>query len=113
YIAWQRCMGKKEHASTYGITGDGETSTIAGMGPAGEEVIAFKDEAVMFVEIAYDYQPLIGDPLGFGDHEVSAIASFTVRGSRDLTGIYQRDDAKPDPIAACDDFRVPSQISTS
>ncbi|MGB3165855.1 MAG: hypothetical protein WBA68_03670, partial [Alteraurantiacibacter sp.] len=29
YIAWQRCMGKKEHASTYGITGDGETSTIA------------------------------------------------------------------------------------
>ncbi len=85
YIHWQRCKGKKEAESSYGEQGDGLTgSGLPGMGPAGEEVIAFKDEAVMFVEIQYDYQPLIGD---FIPHRetLSATASFNVRDSRDLS----------------------------
>ena len=73
---------------------------LSGMGPAGEEVRAFPDESVIFVEIAYDYQSLVGDTFGFSD-EVTATASFTVRDDRDLTQIYQRDPSDPDPVASC------------
>jgi len=105
YINWQRCVGLKNHTSSYGVEGDGETADdFPGMGPAGEEVIAFDDEAVMFVEIVYDYQPIIGTPYGFGSGEIKAIASFTVRADRDLTRIYQRDSGNPDPVASCDSF---------
>ena len=55
------------------------------MGPAGEEVYAFEDGAVMFVEIAYDYQLLIGQPFGLGaDQVVSAVARASLRKSAGL-----------------------------
>jgi hypothetical protein len=78
YIHWQRCLGLKNHVSTYGLEGDGLEGDLPGMGPAGEEVWAFPDEAVIFVEIAYDYQSLVGDAFGFSG-VVTATASFTVR----------------------------------
>lgn len=103
YVHWQRCVGKKEIKSSYGEENDGLNGGMSGMGPEGEEVIAFKGEAVMFVEVQYDYQPLIGD---FIPHRetLSAIASFTVRDSRDLARIYQRDESTPDTIADCKVF---------
>jgi len=104
YIHWQRCKGSKEVQSSYGDEGDGQNGAgLPGMGPAGEEVIAFKNEAVMFVEVQYDYQPLIGD---FIPHRqtLTAIASFNVRDSRDLSQIYQRDSGAPDTIADCKVF---------
>jgi len=104
YIHWQRCKGKKQVQSGYGDAGDGLTgSGLPGMGPKGEEVIAFKGEAVMFVEIVYDYQPLIGD---FIPHRetMSATAAFNVRDSRDLSQIYQRDPGSPDTVANCGAF---------
>ena len=104
YIHWQRCVGNKRYSSSYGAEGDGKNMTIAGMGPAGEEVTAFKDDAVMFVEVAYDYQPLVGAPFTFGSHQMTAIASFTVRDDRDLSGIHQRSTSAPDPVAACSKF---------
>ena len=60
-------------------------------------------DAVIFVEIAYDYQSLVGANFGFGG-EVTATASFTVRDDRDLSQIYQRDESDPDPVAGCDTF---------
>ncbi|GGD51874.1 hypothetical protein GRI62_05810 [Erythrobacter arachoides] len=105
YIHWQRCMGRKQFTSSYGEEGAGlGGSAFAGMGPSGEEVLAFEDGAVMFVEIAYDYQPLFGEPFGLGDQVVGAVASFTVRTDRDLTQIYQLDDSNPDPVARCDTY---------
>lgn len=103
YIHWQRCLGAKTHVSSYGVEGDGLDGSLAGMGPPGEEVWAFADEAVIFVEVAYDYQSLVGETFGFGG-EVHATASFTVRGNRDLSQIYQRDPGNPDPIAGCNSF---------
>jgi hypothetical protein len=100
YIHWQRCLGAKNHISSFGLEGDGLDSGLPGMGPVGEEVWAFPDEAVIFVEIAYDYQSLVGETFGFSD-EVTAKASFTVRDDRDLTQIYQRDLDDPDPVASC------------
>ncbi len=100
YIHWQRCMGAKAHVSGYGLEGDGIDSGFPGMGPPGEEVIAFADEAVMFVEIAYDYDPLIGNPYGVPG-TIRSTASFTVRDDRELAQIFQRDPGNPDPVADC------------
>jgi len=105
YIEWQRCMGKKVYASSYGDEGDGELSSFPGMGPVGEEVIAFEGDAVMFVEVAYDYQPIVGEALSFGSHQMTAIASFNVRDDRDITQIYQRDPSNPDDVATCDVYQ--------
>jgi hypothetical protein len=107
YIHWQRCAGKKHHVSSYGLEGDGESGGLAGMGPAGHEVWAFKDEAVIFVEISYDYQSLVGTRFGMSG-EITSTASFTVRDDRDLTQIYQRDPANPDTVASCDTYNDPT-----
>jgi hypothetical protein len=107
YIHWQRCAGKKHHVSSYGLAGDGSANGIPGMGPAGQEVWAFKDEAVIFVEVSYDYQSLVGTTFGMGG-EISSTASYTVRDDRDLTQIYQRTPDAPDPVESCDKYDDPT-----
>ena len=109
YIHWQRCLGLKNHTSSYGLEGDGLDGGLPGMGPAGEEVVAFPGEAVIFVEVAYDYDSIVGDNFGFSN-EVTATASFTVRDDRDLTQIYQRDAGDPDPLAACSAYGGASSL---
>lgn len=103
YIHWQRCMGAKPHTSSYGEEGEGLLGSFDGMGPDGLEVYAFEDEAVIFVEIAYDYQPIFGMPFGF-DAEMIATAAYTVRDDRDISEIYQVDEGSPDDVAQCDEF---------
>ncbi len=102
YIDWQRCAGKKNHQSQYGDEDTAQSNLADGMGPPDAKVIAFEGVAVIFVEVAYNYQPLIGDTFAFGDQEVRSISSFVVRDDRDLTQIYQRDPDNPDPVASCD-----------
>ena len=104
YIHWQRCAGTLAHTSQYGTVDGARSDVAAGMGPADAKVMAFDGAAVIFVEIAYTYQPLIGDPFTFGEQDVRAIASYIVRDDRDLSGIYQRDTNAPDPVASCDQF---------
>lgn len=110
YIHWQRCAGKKAHVSSYGLEGDGLGSGLAGIGPAGREVRAFKDEAVIFVEVAYDYQSIVGSRFGFGG-EITSTAAFTVRDDRDLTQIYQRDPDDPAPVASCGKYDDPTSAA--
>lgn len=100
YIHWQRCRGAKPVNSNYGSEGDGKAGTLDGMGPAGAEVTAEPGDAVIFVEINYTYQPLITGSI-VANKEIRSIAAFTVRDSRDLTQIYQRDPLKPDPVQSC------------
>ena len=97
YIHWQRCRGLRPYNSSYGVEGD---RIGAGMGPAGEEVSAEPDDAVIFVEVTYDYQPLISSRF-IGDTKIKSISSFTVRDDRDLSQIYQRDPNNPDPVQSC------------
>jgi hypothetical protein len=105
YIHWQRCMGTKNWISSYGEEGEGLANPhFDGMGPAGEEVTAYdEDDAVIFVEIAYDYQPLFGDVF-VKDTLINVYGAFNVRDSRDLSRIYQRDASTPDPVASCSKF---------
>lgn len=93
WIHWQRCMGdlksgKNLVQSKYGSQGKGSTGkAFAGMGPTGAVVTAPAASAVMFVEIYYDYEPMITTAF-FGQPRITYTASFIVRDKRDLTKIY-------------------------
>lgn len=92
YIDWQRCVGTKAVTSSYGKQGD--VLGNAGIGPTGREVAATTNDAVIFVELQYEYQPLVTSSF-VGDSTIKSIASYTVRSSRDLTKIYQTSPASP------------------
>lgn len=104
YIHWQRCMGELEVESSFGEEGDGKGDPgFIGMGPAGEEVMAMPGDAVMFVEVVYEYQPIITDAF-VGDRMIRTRASFTVRDDRDLSQIYEKDPLSPVDAATCDRY---------
>jgi hypothetical protein len=97
WIAWQRCRGAKVHDSSYGREGDGATGTsFLGMGEPGNLITASNGTAVIFVEIAYDYDSLTPFDL-YDGREITYTAAFNVRDTRDLTQLY--DDG---PRARCD-----------
>ena len=99
WIAWQRCRGAKVHQSSYGDQGAGSSGTsFPGMGEPGNRITASSGTAVMFVEVAYTYEPIT--PFDFyGDTEIRYTAAFNVRDSRDLTRLYQTTPASP--VASC------------
>lgn len=108
YIKWQRCRGAKNVTSSYGTEGE---FLADGIGPDGKEVVAEPGDAVIFVEINYTYQPLISSSI-VPKKDIRSIASFTVRDNRDLTQIYQRIPAKPDPIQRCNVFSGEVMLSS-
>jgi hypothetical protein len=80
-IRWQRCWGEKNVDPAYGEEGAGEedNSLEQGMGSASNRITAGAGTAVMFVEVTYDYQPLVGT--GFFDPPTIRYESaFNVRG---------------------------------
>lgn len=80
WIRWQRCTGAKNVSSTYGSAGDGwqDTSLQTGVGPTGNKVSAAAGTIVMFVEVVYDYQPIV--PVNyFGPRTMRVTQAFNVR----------------------------------
>jgi hypothetical protein len=60
-INWQRCFGDLDVDPAYGEQDDGkEDGSLQGMGPAGREIQSVPNTAVMFVEVSYQYAPVIG-----------------------------------------------------
>lgn len=106
WIHWQRCMGKKVAASAYGGEGTGASGTaFAGMGKTGSVVTAAPGEAVMYVEVIYDYQPLIRNSFTqafLPTQSIRSEAAFNVRSSRDLTGTFKR--STPSTVYSCDKY---------
>ncbi|WP_423602664.1 TadE/TadG family type IV pilus assembly protein [Sphingomonas sp. MS122] len=90
-IRWQRCKGNKTTwTSSYG--NPTSATLVDGVGPAGRQVIAPPRGVAMFVEVRYQYQPLIKSSLS-PTSEINEIASMMVRDARDTTGgtngVYQ------------------------
>jgi len=84
-IGWQRCYGSKtSHGSTYGVAG---ANNLTGVGPTGRQVTAPSGGAAMFVEVYYEYQPLVKTSLAPANNFIE-IASMMVRDRRDLTQVY-------------------------
>lgn len=99
-IHWQRCMGQKnaaDYISSYGTTSTtaGTTATSAnagtvastGMGDAGRKVNAPAGMGVMFVEVNYQYQPIVSSWLA-KPFRMHYVASMIVRNNRDFRQIY-------------------------
>jgi len=97
-IHWQRCFGAKSFTSSYGAQGD---TDLTGMGPPDRRATAPEGGGVIFVEIAYDYQPLFSMGLA-PSRVIHEIAAMTVRDDRDYNGpapshpgIYNNEGATP------------------
>ncbi|RDE06069.1 pilus assembly protein [Sphingomonas aracearum] len=84
-IRWQRCAGSKtSHASAWGVAG---ATNLDGMGPSGRQAVAPQDGVTMFVEVYYEYKPLISATrLLLADQNITEIASMMVRDRRDTGG---------------------------
>jgi hypothetical protein len=84
-IVWQRCTGTKtSHASQFGVVGQASATNIDGIGPTGRTVMAPDDGAAMFVEVFYEYTPLIKTSLS-PSSTITEIASMMVRDRRDTS----------------------------
>lgn len=85
-IRWQRCSGPGAHyRPLYGDKANGQNRD--GIGPAGQQITAPPNSAVMFAEVHYHYRPILD--LGFSnlvEKDIVATAAMIVRDSRDLTG---------------------------
>ena len=111
WIRWQRCYGLKNIASSYGgprtvgdagITNGTEASSDStkksdelksvpkvegadsptGIGPAGNQIGALGGTTVMFVEVVYDYQPIVWNSL-LRNRIIRYTSAFNVRQRND------------------------------
>lgn len=82
-IAWQRCWGDYDVDPAYGVEGDGEDDKRFrdGIGAPGQKIRSTRDAAMMFVEVTYEYQPLVG-PEWVKVNPMRAEAAFNVRSIR-------------------------------
>lgn len=86
FIHWQRCYGDKDIDSAYGNDTDKNGLTgaeLEGMGRGATKAVAPPGEAVMFVEIYYEYPPVFSSAF-VSDVEFSEEAAFIIRDDRTL-----------------------------
>jgi len=81
WIRWQRCAGAKNVSSSYGVQGDGwtDSSLQAGVGPTNNKITAASGSIVMFVEVVYDYQPIVPVSNYFNILPAGVFTSKTIR----------------------------------
>jgi Flp pilus assembly protein TadG len=87
YIHWQRCYGNLERESAYGndTTNNGlNGAALDGMGSGTNKITASDNSAVMFVEVYYQHEGLLGD-LFVSDPVVRKEGAFLIRDNRNLT----------------------------
>jgi Flp pilus assembly protein TadG len=79
-INWQRCYGSYAEAPRYGTENTGRTnnSLAAGMGPVGRRITAQSGTAIMFVEVTFEYEPVVFGEL-LGTQEIHYETAFNVR----------------------------------
>lgn len=104
-IMWQRCSGTRTAwTSSYGKVGDTSGSdrgnNLTGMGPTGRQITSPPGGATMFVEVRYEYRPIVNTSLTrqWTGAELKEFASMMVRDNRDLSQIYNTANA---PVARC------------
>lgn len=98
YVAWQRCKGVKNVNSSFGKQNQALPN---GLGPTGEEVYPEEETPIIFVEVSYDYQPIVSSKF-VASTPIRSFASFVVRDDRDQWDIYKRNSGTP--IADCKVF---------
>lgn len=89
WVHWQRCFGLKADFQPTHEEGKGANGTsFAGLSAGGVNLAAPAGDAIMYVELAYDYTPIV--PIDFalgGPSEFRSNAAMNVRDKRDLSGV--------------------------
>lgn len=85
-IGWRRCYGAKTTYARQYPSGSGTTG-LTGLGPTGRQVTAPDNGATMFIELYYEYKPILQTSLSPAT-SMTEIASMIVRDRRDLTQVY-------------------------
>lgn len=87
-IFWQRCKGLVNAPSAYGVQGatQGTTAGFTGMGAGATKVQAAANSAIIFAEVTYDYEPLVG-AWALGTFRIRREAAYYVRDDRDLSDL--------------------------
>jgi len=79
WIRWQRCDGARNVASRYGPQGTGQNNaTLQYVGPATNRISASAGNAIILVEVEYNYQALVSDTI-FGPRVIRYESAFDVR----------------------------------
>ena len=80
-VNWQRCWGDLSVKSAYANQNDGrnDSSLVAGMGPTGKKIYSLEGSAVMFVEVIYDYEPLVDTSFMVLQKRMRHESAFNVR----------------------------------
>ncbi len=87
-IHWRRCVGKAAAGSEHSNISNAPTKDPRGIQMRGKWVKAPPREALMVVEVYYDYEPIIEVEIaGYGKEQLAAQAVRLVRDNRDLSGI--------------------------
>jgi len=86
-IFWQRCKGLKTVVSAYGVEGatEGTTPGFTGMGVGASKVTAPAGSAIIFAEVNYTYEPVVG-AWALGNFTLKKEAAFFVPDHRKTTG---------------------------
>jgi len=87
-VNWQRCWGELDAAPLYAVENDGRTDgSLQGMGPPAQQIASVRGTAVMFVEVTYNYEPMIGGVLS--PRRIRYESAFIVRNrtNNDITNI--------------------------
>lgn len=109
WIRWQRCYGgNTNYSSSYGDEGDGEddSSLSAGVGPAGNKIAATPAAGINFVEVVYDYKPLISDRF-FGNIIIRYESAFVAR-ERDDHALRNASSISSSDLWTCNRYAVVS-----
>ena len=83
WIRWQRCYGNKGVNSSYGVQGAGQNNaslqSMSVTGPPARSIAAATGTSVMFVELQYDYRPIISGVYGGFNQTIKYVSAFNVR----------------------------------
>lgn len=96
-IAWQYCWGDLDVGSAYGKrwAGRDDDRFADGIGAEGNKISARAGSSLIFVEVVYDYQPLVGEGW-FTPPQIRAESAFNVR--QRLVGFVSNVKGLHDPL---------------
>ncbi len=103
WIRWQRCTGALNIAEAkpqYGLEGKGKTDgTLGYMGASTRRITASSAVDMIFVEVTYQYQPVVGSNI-IGSPIIRSEASYSVR-ERNIEDLQPSASA---PSKTCDKY---------
>ena len=114
WIRWQRCYGANTaYSSSYGVENDTSENSPgsplsynvdleSGMGPVGKKITTPSATGVNFVEVVYDYQPLISDRF-FGNKVIRYESAFVAR-ERDDHALKNASSISSGDLWTCDRY---------